>query len=196
GIKVIMDAVLNHTSIEHPWYQEARSDSSSKYRSWYVWSGEKPDDSEKGMAFEGDQEETWTYDQVAQKYYFHRFYDFQPDLNYENPEVQKEAVKILKYWLDKGMDGFRLDAVPFIIDIPRTSSDEPELMFKVLADITSEIKKVKPDALLLGEANVATDENKKYFGPQGERLTMMFNFYANQFLFYALASGKTTPFID
>jgi maltose alpha-D-glucosyltransferase/alpha-amylase len=193
-MKVIMDMVLNHTSINHPWYQQARSDSTSKFFNWYVWSKDKPADWNKGMAFPGVQTETWTYDEVAKRYYFHRFYDFQPDLNYENPEVQKESVKILKYWLAKGVDGFRLDAVPFILDKPKTGSTNSEHMMPLLTYIVSEIKKLKPDVLFLGEANVAPKENKDYFGEKGERLTMMFNFYANQFLFYSLADEDATSF--
>jgi maltose alpha-D-glucosyltransferase/alpha-amylase len=195
GLKVITDMVLNHTSIEHPWYKAARSDSTSTYRSWYVWSDKKPDDWDEGMVFPGVQTSTWTYDEVAKKYYFHRFYDFQPDLNYENPEVVKESKKILKYWLAKGIDGFRLDAVPFIIDIPKSGSKNPKHMLNLLTDIIADVKKVKPNVLVLGESNVAPDENKDYFGEKGDRLQMMFNFYANQYLFYALASGETKDFV-
>jgi maltose alpha-D-glucosyltransferase/alpha-amylase len=195
GLKVITDMVLNHTSIEHPWYKAARSDSTSTYRSWYVWSDKKPDDWDEGMVFPGVQTSTWTYDEVAKKYYFHRFYDFQPDLNYENPEVGKESKKILKYWLAKGIDGFRLDAVPFIIDIPKSGSKNPKHMLNLLTDVIADVKKVKPDILVLGESNVAPDENKDYFGENGDRLQMMFNFYANQYLFYALASGETKDFV-
>jgi maltose alpha-D-glucosyltransferase/alpha-amylase len=195
NLKVIMDIVLNHTSINSWWYQQARSDSTSKYFNWYVWSKQKPKDWNEGMAFPGIQTETWTYDEVAKRYYFHRFYDFQPDLNFENPEVQKESVKILKYWLSKGVDGFRLDAVPFILDKPKTGSKHSEHMLPLLSYITSEAKKLKPDVLLLGEANVDPKENKDYFGEKGERLTMMFNFYANQFLFYSLANEDAEPFV-
>jgi maltose alpha-D-glucosyltransferase/alpha-amylase len=194
NIKVIMDVVLNHTSINSLWYQKARSDSTSKYFDWYVWSKQKPKDWNKGMAFPGVQTETWTFDEVAKRYYFHRFYDFQPDLNFENPEVQKESVKILNYWLSKGVDGFRLDAVPFILDKPKTGSEHSESMLELLSYITSEVKKSKPDVLLLGEANVDPKEYKDYFGEKGERLTMMFNFYANQFLFYSLADENPEPF--
>jgi maltose alpha-D-glucosyltransferase/alpha-amylase len=195
GLKVITDMVLNHTSIEHPWYKAARSDSTSAYRSWYVWSDKKPKDWDEGMVFPSIQTSTWSYDEVAKKYYFHRFYDFQPDLNYENPAVVKESKKILKYWLEKGIDGFRLDAVPFIIDIPKSGSKNPKHMLNLLTDIIADVKKVKPDVLVLGESNVAPDENKDYFGEKGDRLQMMFNFYANQYLFYALASGETKDFV-
>jgi len=193
-IRVIMDIVLNHTSIEHPWYQAARADSLSKYRSWYVWANSKPKDWNEGMVFPGVQTETWTYDEIAKKYYFHRFYDFQPDLNYQHKEVQQEAAHVLSYWLKQGLDGFRLDAVPFIIDIPESGAKNPKHMFDVLTMLRDTVKSIKPDALLLGEANVTAKENRDYFGAQGNRLQMMFNFYADQFLFYALAEGKSKFF--
>jgi maltose alpha-D-glucosyltransferase/alpha-amylase len=194
NIKVIMDIVLNHTSIEHKWYQEARSDTTSRLNSWYVWSKKQPKDFDQGMVFPGVQTETWTWDDIAKHYYFHRFYDFQPDLNYRNKEVQKEAVNVLKYWLGKGLDGFRLDAVPFIIDIPEASSESPEPMFDLLTMFRDSVKAIKPDALLLGEANVSAEENRDFFGEKGERLQMMFNFYANQYLFYGLALQDPAPF--
>ncbi|WP_374164414.1 alpha-amylase family protein [Arcticibacter sp. MXS-1] len=194
-IRVITDIVLNHTSVEHPWFRKARADSNSKYRLWYVWADKKPADADKGMVFPGVQKETWSYDSVAKKYYFHRFYKFQPDLNYGNPDVQREAFNILKFWLKKGVDGYRLDAVPFIIDLPETGSENPERMLNLVARFRKEMKAVKPDALMLGEANLAPEENKDYFGDNGEGMQMMFNFYANQYLFYALASGNISELV-
>ncbi|MVN90299.1 trehalose synthase [Mucilaginibacter sp. HME9299] len=193
GIKVVMDVVLNHTSNSHPWYQKARLDSTSKYFNWYVWSKAKPKNFDEGMAFPGVQNETWTYDEVAKRYYFHRFYDFQPDLNFENKEVQAEGKKILTYWLNQGLDGFRLDAVPFIIDKP-AEGDDAEPMYNILSDLNATVKKLNPDAILLGEANVAPDKNKVFFGENGSRLQLMFNFYANQYLFYSLADEHVSTF--
>jgi maltose alpha-D-glucosyltransferase/alpha-amylase len=193
NIRVIMDIVLNHTSIEHQWYQKARADTTSKYYSWYVWAKKKPKDFDKGMVFPGVQTETWTWDDIARQYYFHRFYDFQPDLNFTNKEVQQEAAKVLKYWLKKGVDGFRLDAVPFIIDIPETGSASPEHMYDILTMLRDSVKAIKPDAVLLGEANVTAEENKDFFGDKGDRLQMMFNFYANQYLFYGFAQQDPVP---
>jgi maltose alpha-D-glucosyltransferase / alpha-amylase len=192
-IKVVMDLVLNHTSDEHPWFERSRSDS-SPYHNWYVWSKTRPDDWNKGMGFPGVETESWTKDKSSGEYYFHRFYSFQPDLNYDEPAVVKESINILKYWLDEGMDGFRLDAVPFIIDRPKTSSEHPESNFPVLDQLTGFVHKYRPNAILLGEANVEPEKNGLYFGENGSRLTMMFNFYANQYLFYGLASGDIGPF--
>jgi maltose alpha-D-glucosyltransferase/alpha-amylase len=194
GIKVIMDLVLNHTSSASAWFKMARADTASRFHSWYVWSDKKPADAGKGLVFPGIQTETWSYDEATRKYYFHRFYDFEPDLNYQEPEVQKMAADVLRYWLKKGMDGFRLDAVPFIIDIPSTGSDKPQHMFNILTSFRKTVQQINPDAVLLGEANVTAKENTDFFGKKGERLQMMFNFYANQHLFYSLAKQDPEDF--
>ncbi len=116
-IRVVMDLVINHTSIEHPWFREGRN-LQSPYHAWYVWSKERPSNYDKGMVFPGVQKEIWSYDSIAKEYYYHRFYRFQPDLNMQLPAVQREIRKIIKTWLDRGIDGFRLDAVPFVIEVP------------------------------------------------------------------------------
>jgi len=195
NIKVIMDLVLNHTSASHPWFQQARKNTSSRYFNYYVWSKDRPEDWDKGMGFPGVEKETWTFDSLARQYYFHRFYTFQPDLNIENEDVQAEMKKALKYWLKQGLDGYRLDAVPFIVDLPKTGSESEENKIEFLTEIRKTVKEIKPDALLLGEANVEADKNIEYFGERGERLQMMFNFFGNQFLFYAFASGNAKDFV-
>src|SRR5215475_2675409 len=116
GLKVIVDLVVNHTSNQHPWFKAARSDEKSPYRDWYVWSKKRPADYKKGMVFPGVQQETWSYDDVAREWYFHRFYKFQPDLNTDNPAVRTEIQRIMGYWLELGVSGFRVDAVPFVIE--------------------------------------------------------------------------------
>ena len=117
GMRVIMDLVTNHTSDQHPWFQQARKRADSPYRSWYVWSKERPKKWDKGMVFPGVQKQVWTFDKQAGDYFYHRFYNFQPDLNMQNPAVQREMRKIIRHWLDKGVAGFRVDAVPFLIEI-------------------------------------------------------------------------------
>lgn len=195
NIRVITDVVLNHSSDKHPWFKASRSDANSPYRNWYVWKPQRPKDADQGMVFPGIQKETWTYDSIAKQYYFHRFYRFQPDLNYRNAEVQQEAFKILRFWLKKGMDGYRLDAVPFIIDVPETGSANPDRMIELVPQFRSIIKQEKSDALLLGEANLSPKENKDYFGINNSGMQMMFNFYVNQYLFYAFASKKIKPLV-
>ena len=106
GIRVLIDLVVNHTSDKHPWFQEARSDPNSKYRDWYVWSKKKPKHASDGVVFPGVQKSTWNYDKLAKAWYFHRFYDFQPDLNTSNPRVQAEILKIMGFWIQLGVSGF------------------------------------------------------------------------------------------
>ena len=192
GIRVIIDLVVNHTSDQHPWFKAARRDPKSRYRDWYVWSKQKPKDFDKGMVFPGVQKTTWTYDREARAYYFHRFYDFQPDLNTENPDVQAEIRRIMGFWLELGVSGFRIDAVPFTIQ-NKGAHRRHNQRFEMLQDMRSFLQWRSGDAILLGEANVLPDEDQHYFGNVGERMQMMFNFMVNQNVFYALASSDVKP---
>src|SRR5438067_940965 len=119
GIRVLIDLVVNHTSDQHPWFKAARSDPGSPYRDYYIWSKKRPPDVNQGVVFPGVQKAIWTYDRRARAYYYHRFYDFQPDLNIENPAVRLEIQKIMGFWLQLGVSGFRVDAVPFLIEVKR-----------------------------------------------------------------------------
>ena len=193
GIKVLMDLVVNHTSNEHPWFQEARDPKSDRH-DWYVWSTERPPDWDEGMVFPGVQERTWTYDRKAKAYYFHRFYNFQPDLNMDNPRVRSEVRRIMGYWLQLGVEGFRVDAVPFIIEDVSSGKRREVQRFDYLAEFRTYLQWRNGDAILLGEANVLPEENQKYFGGNGgDGIHMMFNFFVNQHLFYALATGDADP---
>ncbi|MCE7062148.1 alpha-amylase family protein [Dyadobacter sp. CY343] len=194
GIRVIMDLVINHTSDEHPWFKNARGSKNSKYRDWYIWSEKLPKNHDEGMVFPGFQSGVWKLDSLSGEYYYHRFYDFQPDLNFTNPAVVQECQRIIGFWLNQGISGFRLDAVPFIIEIPKTGTEKPKLDYKFLTDIRQFARSRKADAAILGEANVTPEENENYFGGNGDGIQMMFNFFANQHLFYALATGKLDPF--
>lgn len=193
GMKVIIDLVVNHTSDQHPWFQNARSDKNAKHRDWYVWSKDKPADWNQGMVFPGVQETTWTFDKKAKAYYFHRFYDFQPDLNIDNSEVRAEIHRIMGFWLQLGVAGFRVDAVPFILETQAPGKNEQQLRFEYLRAMRRFLQWHRGDAILLGEANVMPEENQKYFGEEGDGIHLMFNFYVNQYIFYALATGDTEP---
>lgn len=195
GMRVIMDLVINHTSDEHPWFRSARQGKHSPYRQWYVWRDNRPADAGKGMVFPGVQKETWTFDSVSTTYYFHRFYDFQPDLNYSNPQVEAESKRIIGYWLNQGFSGFRLDAVPFIIEEDGKNVDRPEHRFDQLVAIRRHIQLHGQEAILLGEANVAPEESNDYFGKDGVGMQMMFNFFVNQHFFYTLATGELQPLV-
>ena len=193
GMRVLIDLVVNHTSNEHPWFQQARRDPESKYRDWYVWSKKRPKNANSGVVFPGVQKSTWNYDDVAKQYYFHRFYDFQPDLNTSNSEVQAEILKIMGFWLQLGVSGFRMDAVPFVISEKGANIAKPEEQYEMLRTFSQFLTWRDGDAVILAEANVLPDTDMKYFGTYGERLQMMFNFEVNQHLFFALASGDSRP---
>src|SRR5215203_577498 len=195
GIRVIIDLVVNHTSNEHPWFDEARRDPNSKYRDWYVWSKKKPSRAHEGMVFPGVQKSTWSYDAQAKAWYFHRFYDFQPDLNTSNPEVQAEILKIMGFWIQLGVSGFRMDAVPFIIATKGADVKKPEQQYDMLRSFREFLQWRQGDCIVLAEANVLPETDLEYFGDDGDRMHMMFNFQVNQHLFYALASADTRPLI-
>jgi maltose alpha-D-glucosyltransferase/alpha-amylase len=196
GLRVLIDLVVNHTSDQHPWFQQARRDPKSKYRDWYVWSKTKPRNANTGIVFPGVQKSTWNYDDVAKAWYFHRFYDFQPDLNTSNPEVQAEILKIMGFWLQLGISGFRMDAVPFVISKKGVDVRRPVLHYDMLRNFREFLTWRVGDAIILAEANVIAHVDMEYFGRAGERLQMMFNFEVNQHLFYALASADTGPLIE
>ena len=193
GIRVMMDLVINHTSDQHPWFQAALKDPTSKFRDYYIWSEEKPDDADEGMVFPGVQETTWTWREEVGAYYYHKFYAFQPDLNIANPEVRDEILKIVGFWLQLGVSGYRMDAVPFLIAADGVNVKSPEPAYEFLRDIRAFAQWRVGDAVLLAEANIPPEECLKYFGEAGDRLHMMFHFAANQAMFYALAAGDTRP---
>jgi maltose alpha-D-glucosyltransferase / alpha-amylase len=194
GIRVMMDLVINHTSDQHPWFQEARRDPASPYRDYYVWSDTKPEDAHEHVVFPGVQESTWTRDPVARKYYFHRFFKFQPDLNMENPRVLAEVRKIMGFYLQLGICGFRMDAIPFIIEGKSTQSRRP-MNYDLLRDFRQFLQWRSRDAIILAEANVDPKHSIRYFGDEGERLQMMFNFWVNQNAFLAMATGDVKPLV-
>jgi maltose alpha-D-glucosyltransferase / alpha-amylase len=196
GIRVLIDLVVNHSSNEHPWFREACRDPQSKYREWYVWSAKKPKDANAGVVFPGVQKSTWTWEKNARAYYFHRFYDFQPDLNTAHPEVQAEILKIMGFWLELGVDGFRMDAVPFVIAEKGAGVTRPVERYDMLRSFSEFLTWRKSEAIILGEANVVPKNDLEYFGKFGERLQMMFNFDVNQHLFYAMASGDSRTLIQ
>jgi maltose alpha-D-glucosyltransferase/alpha-amylase len=195
GLRVIVDLVVNHTSVKHPWFRAARKDPASPYRDWYIWSKKRPADHATGMVFPGVQKTTWTYDEEAGEYYFHRFYDHQADLNTHHPEVRKEIRRIMGFWLELGVSGFRMDAVPFLIE-RKGAGVKAVKDFELLHEMRDFLQWRRGDAILLAEANVTPDENMHYFGELGDRLQMMLNFPVNQRLYYAMATGDIAPLVQ
>jgi maltose alpha-D-glucosyltransferase/alpha-amylase len=195
GIRVIIDLVVNHTSDQHPWFQDARRDRKSRYRDWYVWSDKKPADAHQGMVFPGVQKSTWSYDKEARAWYFHRFYDFQPDLNTSNPNVQAEILKIMGFWIQLGVSGFRMDAVPFLISTKGGRVRKAAAQYEMLRSLRAFLQWRVGDSIILAEANVSPETGRDYFGKEGDRIHMMFNFHVNQNLFYALAASDCRPLV-
>ena len=192
GLRVIVDLVVNHTSVKHPWFQAARKDPASPYRDYYVWSKRRPKDHDTGMVFPPMQKTTWTRDEVAEAYYFHRFYEFQADLDTHHPKVREEIQRIMGFWLQLGVSGFRMDAVPFLIE-RKGAGVTPKKDFELLHEMRDFVQWRRRDAVLLAEANVLPAENLKYFGQRGDHVQLMLNFPVNQRLFYTLATGDVRP---
>jgi maltose alpha-D-glucosyltransferase / alpha-amylase len=188
GIRVLLDLVLNHTSDRHPWFVDARRHAESRYRDWYIWSKKRPADANDGVAFPGVQRSTWTFAKEARAWYFHRFYDFEPDLNMSNLLVRQELHRVIAYWTQLGVAGFRLDAVPFVLQKP--GDREPH--FEYLEELRDVLQWRRGDAVFLGEANIVPHDDDEYFAG-GDGLHMIFNFWVNQHLFLALATGDARP---
>jgi len=194
GLRVIVDLVANHTSVDCPWFQDARRSPHSFYRDWYVWSDIRPKNHKEGIVFPGQQTTTWSMDRKARQYYFHRFYNHQADLNTWNPYVRSEIRKIMGFWLQLGVSGFRMDAVPFLIE-KKGAGVEHQQDFNILKEMRDFLQWRSSGAILLAEANVPPDESMNYFGDDGDRIQMMLNFAVNQRLFYALATADTQPLV-
>jgi maltose alpha-D-glucosyltransferase/alpha-amylase len=193
GIRVMIDLVINHTSDEHPWFRSARSGPDSPYRNWYVWSPTEPKDADDGVVFPGYQRGTWSYDEEAQLWYHHRFYEFQPDLNWNNPAVREEMGRVVAFWLKIGVSGFRMDGAPFVIEEVHPDSSDRVMHYEWLNDLRDHISWWRGDAIVLAEANVPREQILEFFGPRGDRLPMMFNFAENQRMFLSLARGSAVP---
>lgn len=191
GIRVIIDLVLNHTSVDHPWFQEARKDKNSKYRKYYIWLDEKPENSHEDVIFGHHQDGNWEYDREAGQYYYHTFYGHQPDLNITNPDVQKEIRYILHFWLKLGISGFRMDAVPHMI---RNKGNEKfdGNPFDFLKNTRSFVEDLRKDAILLAEVDTEPEKYEDFFG-KGDQVQMLFNFYMNNHIFLALARKSAEP---
>jgi maltose alpha-D-glucosyltransferase/alpha-amylase len=195
GIRVIADLVINHTSIDHPWFQMARR-GHPIYRDFYVWTDEKPPNAEEGVIFPGKQESIWSYDRAAKRWYMHRFYPHQPDLNVNNPLVRNEIHKVIGFWLEMGLSGFRIDAVPFLIE--QADPDNPAVNdpHGYLRDIRDFAGRRRGDVLLLAEANEPLDKIADFFGAGGSEMHMLFNFVVNQALYLGFVRRTAEPVIE
>jgi trehalose synthase len=197
GIRVIADLVVNHTSVDHPWFQAARADRDSPYRDFYVWVDEPPPDGPKDVVFPGQETSNWEWDERAGQYYLHRFYKSMPDLNIANPRVRDEIHKVVGFWLELGMSGFRVDAAPFLIEL--TGVEEAGLgdPHEYLRDLRAFLDRRRGDAILLAEANLPPADQRRFFGDEdGDEMHMLFNFVANQRLFLSLVRQQAAPLAE
>jgi len=194
GIRVIIDMVINHTSIEHPWFQEARQNKNNKYRDFYVWSDKPLKHHEAELTFGGEENSMWTFDETAGQYYLHRFYKEQPELNIMNPAVRSEILKIMGYWLSHGVGGFRIDAAAILIEPFGIRNAEEKELVKFLDEMRDFLMARKTDAILLAEVNIKPKEMKVYLSGE-DRMHMIFNFYINQHLFLSLAMQDSGPLV-
>jgi len=195
GIRVIADLVVNHTSIDHPWFQMARA-GHPIYRDFYVWTDEKPRDAHEGVIFPGKQESVWSYDRSARRWYMHRFYPHQPDLNINNPLVRNEIHKVIGFWLELGLSGFRVDAVPFLIEQAHPSNPAVADPHDYLRDLSDFMSRRRGDAMLLAEANEPLDKIASFFGDRGNQMNMLFSFVTNQALYLSFVRHDATPVAD
>ena len=192
GIRIITDLVLNHTSDQHPWFQEARKDRASKYRDYYVWSDDPSLYSEARIIFLDTEESNWTWDEEAGQYFWHRFFSSQPDLNYENPAVQDEMIAVIKFWLDLGIDGFRADAIPYLFEDEGTNCENLPQTHDFIKRVRKFMDDNYPGRILLSEANQWPEDVRPYFG-DGDEVHMAFHFPVMPRIFMALKQEDITP---
>lgn len=195
GIRVIMDLVLNHTSDQHPWFQAARSDRNSPYRDYYVWSDTDQKYKDARIIFVDTEPSNWTWDEKTRQYYWHRFYASQPDLNYDNPRVQDEMLKIASFWLDMGVDGFRADAVPYLFEREGTNCENLPETHVYLKTLRAFMDKNYPGRILLCEANQWPEEVRPYFG-DGDEFHMGFHFPIMPRIYMALKKGRRDDMVE
>lgn len=195
GMKIITDLVMNHTSDQHPWFQAARKDKNSPYYHYYVWSDTNNKYPLARVIFNDSLDSNWTWDEEAKQYFWHRFYPQQPDLNYDNPAVRQEMLKIIDFWLDLGIDGFRADAVPYLYEREDTNCDNLPETHNFLKRVRAHIDITHPGKILLVEANQWPKDVLSYFGDSDEA-HMAFHFPIMPRIFMALKMENRTPMVD
>ncbi len=196
GIRVITELVINHTSDQHPWFQKARrAKPGSAARDYYVWSDTDQRYKDTRIIFLDTEKSNWTWDPVAHAFFWHRFYSHQPDLNFDNPRVMAEVLRLLHYWLDMGVDGLRLDAIPYLIEREGTNNENLPETHDILKRIRAEMDKHYPDRLLLAEANQWPEDTRPYFG-EGDECHMAFHFPLMPRMYMAVAQEDRHPITD
>ncbi|MBI2684569.1 MAG: maltose alpha-D-glucosyltransferase [Actinobacteria bacterium] len=195
GIRVIADFVVNHTSFEHPWFQDARSSPDSPRRHWYVWSDDPHRYPDARVIFVDTETSNWTWDEAAGAYYWHRFFHHQPDLNFANADMRAALIGALRFWLDLGIDGFRLDAVPYLYERDGTNCENLPETHAFLRELRATVDASYPDRVLLAEANQWPTDVVEYFG-EGDECHMAFHFPVMPRLFMAVRREDATPIVE
>lgn len=201
GIRVIADLVVNHTSDRHPWFRSARRSKDSPFRDWYVWREDAPPDTSKEVVFPDKEDGIWTFDEQADAWYRHRFYRHQPDLNTANPQVRDAIAKTVGYWAQMGLDGFRVDAVPFFLaDAAKGKGDDVDHPHEFLQQLRAFLSRRTGDSILMGEVNLPYDQQRLFFGDhtgdgdhEGAELNLQFDFVLMQQMYLALARQDAGP---
>lgn len=199
GMRVVIDLVVNHTSDRHPWFRDARSSRDSRRRDFYVWTDDPPPTRPDELVFPDAEDSVWAYDERTGQHYLHHFYSHQPDLNIANPEVRDEIARIAGFWLQLGVDGFRVDAVPYLIqpDVGPDGTDGALDPHRLLKDLRSTVGRRRGDAVMLGEVNLPHDRLVRYFGDEpGDELQLAFDFTVMQHCHLAFARGDATTLAE
>ena len=196
GIRIITDLVVNHTSDQHPWFQESRQSRDNPRADWYVWSDTDQKYADARIIFTDTERSNWAWDPNRQQYYWHRFFSHQPDLNYDNPEVQEAMLGIVRFWLNLGLDGFRLDAVPYLFEREGTNCENLPETHQFLRRLRKEVDAGYPGRVLLAEANQWPADVVEYFGPDGDECHMCFNFPLMPRMFMALRRAQRHPITE
>ena len=195
GIRVVADMVMNHTSDQHPWFVESRQDATNPKADWYVWGDDDQRWSDARVIFVDTEPSNWSFDHQRQQYYWHRFFHHQPDLNYRNPEVQDAMIEVICHWLGLGLDGFRLDAVPYLFEADGTNGENLPETHEYLRRVRSEIDARYPGKVLLAEANQWPEDVVEYFG-DGDECHMCFHFPLMPRMFMSLRREERTPITE
>jgi maltose alpha-D-glucosyltransferase/alpha-amylase len=195
GMRIIADLVISHTSIHHPWFQEARRNPASPYRDYYVWSDTDQKYGQARIIFTDTEVSNWTWDVVARQYYWHRFFSHQPDLNFDNPRVRAEMLEIMGFWLDRGIDGFRVDAVPYLVEREGTSCENLPETHDFCKEMRRFVDERYPRTLLLAEANQWPNDLLPYFGAEDE-FHMAFHFPLMPRMFMAIRREQSWPIVE
>jgi trehalose synthase len=200
GMRVIVDLVVNHTSIKHPWFRAAEASLDSPFRDFYVWRSEPPPDTKKEVVFPDQESSIWTLSEKTGEWYLHRFYKEQPDLNVTNPKVRDELAKVMGFWLQLGIDGFRVDAVPFLLETSGVNAADAARFpdpHAYLRSLRSLVGRRAEAPILLGEVNLPREQQLQFFGgPDGDELSMQFDFITMQRLYLSLARAHAGPVIE